>query len=628
MGQSFQAQIQQLLQAGIATHLVENPTAIDPLFALSKVRDFPEVTFAASFEDGTVVLGCPTDLPEPLMGIAQPITSTAPPPPDPIEAKLDALLAGLDELKQQESGASAADQRDDQIAVALEQLQSTQPAMQAQMTELRTALEQGLKDVSGRLADDTTVRALQPQLMQIAQAIETTADAPRVTQELSQIQNQTTEILTALASQRPGLDPQAFEAHLASLEARLTEQMAATPTPPDLSAQTEGLASSQQVMEQVLTTVSNDIKSMIAMQGAAHSQEVPCPTLPELISALEDAPKLAALDDRLDAISHSIAHLTDGGNTKTDPAIDNLSRQIDALASDVAAIAHKPVPKVDLTEQRQGMARFQTAMGTVLSRLEHAITDLGEVGQTTRNAIPGALEEQLASLSAQILTVTGLPQQLNQIEAGLAELPSHRDAILCELQNTPQRGDPSQEFVAQRRSLAHLANAIGMVVSRVEAAVDGLVQNNDRDELAPILARIETVLAETAAPKPDVEVIERVTEQGRQIGDLRAEITRLFERPPPTLDLTAQRKSFAQFGAAIATVVARFEKIAAQFEMPPVEQKDVQTSETKQEVPSSPGTSFADNRISIAQLRHEFAELIAKQIKQNTAAGTDRDPAT
>ena len=65
MGQSFQVQIQQLFQAGIATHFVENSAALDPIFALSKTQDFPQITFAASIDDGTDALGGRGALPDP-----------------------------------------------------------------------------------------------------------------------------------------------------------------------------------------------------------------------------------------------------------------------------------------------------------------------------------------------------------------------------------------------------------------------------------------------------------------------------------------------------------------------------------------------------------------------------------
>lgn len=77
MAQASQAQIFQLAQAGIATHMIPDQTGVDPVFAMARARDMPDVEFAALFEKETLVLGCPNGLPDDLAPLAQPIDLSA-----------------------------------------------------------------------------------------------------------------------------------------------------------------------------------------------------------------------------------------------------------------------------------------------------------------------------------------------------------------------------------------------------------------------------------------------------------------------------------------------------------------------------------------------------------------------
>ncbi len=113
MGQSTQQHIDALARAGIVTHVVTNPDGVDALFALSKAQDFPDVQFAATFDDGVIALGCPNGLPDALTNIAtevevaeEPLPATAPTVPDSVEpnaaldARFDALSAQIDDMRQ------------------------------------------------------------------------------------------------------------------------------------------------------------------------------------------------------------------------------------------------------------------------------------------------------------------------------------------------------------------------------------------------------------------------------------------------------------------------------------------------------------------------------------------------
>ncbi|MEL6640338.1 MAG: hypothetical protein AAFP98_03325 [Pseudomonadota bacterium] len=79
MAQSCHSHIQNLARAGIATHVIFDDSLVDPVFAMAKARDMPDVHFAALFENDTLVLGCPHGLPAELAQLAKPILVNDPP---------------------------------------------------------------------------------------------------------------------------------------------------------------------------------------------------------------------------------------------------------------------------------------------------------------------------------------------------------------------------------------------------------------------------------------------------------------------------------------------------------------------------------------------------------------------
>lgn len=95
MKDTIDQQIQTLVQSGLATHLIRNPRSVDSVFAVAKAQDLPQVTFAAAFEDGSLVIGCPTDLPDVLAELAEPLEPQVPTEPQPEEPDLSAQIAAL-----------------------------------------------------------------------------------------------------------------------------------------------------------------------------------------------------------------------------------------------------------------------------------------------------------------------------------------------------------------------------------------------------------------------------------------------------------------------------------------------------------------------------------------------------
>ncbi|PJI91426.1 hypothetical protein BC777_0254 [Yoonia maricola] len=743
MGQSFQPHIQQLLQAGIATHFVQNDTAVDPVFAVSKTQDFPEVTFAAAFEDGTVVLGCKGALPKPLIGLAQPIVPVDTQTVDQTDAKLDAILARLEQVDA--ADARQPTPRDDEKLLAVLDAQMTLgKTLQDQLTSVATAVG-NLPQDSNNAATDSALNALHTQLETLTETMQSPPHADRISQDLAQLRGDIAQLLPLIAAQQALPTADAIETLIADLETRLTAQTAATPAP-DLTPQTEAINAMEQALTQGLSTVSNDVKTLITMHDTTEDSSTTEAQLSELKTALENLPGLAAIGDKLATISEQLGGLTD--KKSHDPAQDQLSAQINTLVTDVAAMSQRPDPTLDLTEQRQGLARFQTAMNTVLGRLEQAIADLADVGQTNQKpetqdlhnkldtladtlspveSLPaqfadlteqrqGLLQSQTAmatilrrvelaitnlskvedtnkkpetqhlhdkldtladtlapveSLPAQLAdlteqqqgllqfqtaiapvlermelamanlsevhetsqktdtqdlhakldmlsdtfaSVSGLPAQFADLTASLAPLPQQSDTILGQLSELSLRADPATYETAQRRSMAYFANAISSIIARIETTADAMGNDNAQPDLTPLLTRIEASLSAVAA-QPQADVGEILQAQRDDLNVLRADIATLCERPLPTIDLTAQRASFAQFATALRSILERFEGIAAQIEAPQEVQLPPNPAEPHQD---ETAPSFSDNRISLDALRLDFAELIAKQIMDHT----------
>ncbi|MEL7178994.1 MAG: hypothetical protein AAFN63_04105 [Pseudomonadota bacterium] len=529
MGQSFQVHIQQLFQAGIATHFVANSAALDPIFALSKTQDFPQITFAAAFDDGTVALGCKGALPEPLVDVAQPITPHNT-PADQTEAKLDAIAAQLQQMQGADRQTTTSSPEFDRVLASLDGQLALGEAIQEQIASMAAAIAAKPKG-----NDDGALGTLQTQLAQLFEQMQAAPD----TSALEQLRAEVAQIIPVIEGKAETDDTK--EA-IADLETRLTAQIADLPNP-----QTDAIVATQQGIEQTLTTLSNDVKSLITMQGAVQSDG----QLAEIMARLDDLPGLAALDEKYGSIVESLRQLKESAPTA--PADDHLSTQINALAAEIASISQRPAPTLDLTEQRQNLARFQTAMATVLERLEQAITHL-----TTANDDSGdsAISAQLDRLLETITPVTSLPAQLADLGASVTPL--------------------SQQF-----------SDLG---ERMETVTQEVPQTPD---LTPLLERQRTAF-----------------------DALQAELLSLIDRPAPTIDLTAQRASFAHFANALGTVLDRFERVATQFEAPAM-------APPPADEPKTDPAPFSDARISLEALRIDFAELIAKQIMESSAADTE-----
>ncbi|MFA8442730.1 hypothetical protein [Yoonia sp.] len=584
MGQSSQVHIQQLFQSGVATHIVENKATIDPIFALSKVRDFPEVTFAAAFDDGIVVLGCAGQLPDQLARIAQPIIPKEPAPPNGVGAKLDALIARLD----QSDSDNASQDRIGEVLATFEQQQTMIAALQDQISNMQISVETAVQNSAASSTEDPRFDMLQGKLEQLIDNNGSVSDFDSALQQLSHMRADMAEVLS----------------------------LAKAPSPPDLSRQTTDIAPTQQMIEQALNRVSNDVKALIAMHGAAGTQGDIQSEISELKTKLEDLPALTAIDAKLDQLTLALNEIVDAHSHANAFDDAQLGIKIDALATDIAAMSQQPSTEVDLATQRQTFAKFLTAMGTVIARLEQTVTDVATLGAANKSADTQQLQQKIDTVCENLAPIRTMSTQLADLNSTLAPLPAQGDRILHQLSNLDTRTDPTNAEAAQRRSLAYFVHAIETIVSRVEGAADGIRNAPQQTDFAPHLDQIETYLATVATQESQNDVLARITTQHDELRALRSDIATFHDRPAPVLDLTAQRASFAQFATALQTVLGRFEKIAAHIEQP-VQDRGI--SGEAAEIEQDPnGPPFSDVRVSLQDLRKDFAELIAKQIMQNT----------
>lgn len=176
MEQASRAHIQNLAQAGIATHMILDENLVDPVFAMAKAREMPAVQFAALFENDTLVLGCPDGVPVELRALAQPIEIDATPPQQapqvPAVARTPPAQDPLEAVYAPAHRAMGAPSREGEILTALQTLTTT---MAQQSHDQISALR--------RLADSIDRRPTEaPELAKIQrslQAIEAELDEMR-----------------------------------------------------------------------------------------------------------------------------------------------------------------------------------------------------------------------------------------------------------------------------------------------------------------------------------------------------------------------------------------------------------------------------------------------------------------
>ncbi len=596
MGTSFQSHIQRLQQAGIATHLVENADAVDPLFALAKVRDFPQVTFAAVFENGSVVLGCHDTLPPQLQDIAQPIVATDERPSDDLMAKMDALH----EAVRTSSDVAASDVMAQLSAIqaTLDQQGQTAAQVADRLTEFENQFAESREAITAKLPDDGALETIATQLSALQDTIKDFSDHDALTAIRAD--------LAALTAQGEAAPPD-FEALLNQHANDIIAQVSnAFPKPAPITDLLDGQRMLQQSLAEVADTVQTMLTASTASDQAAH------PALPDILDRLN---QLTGLSDMVTQIPEQIAILGEK-ITAPDPQPDNhLAKQISDLSDQIAILGSRPDPVIDLTEQRQILARFQTAMSTVLSRLENQIECVSSLQQddTVAQLRWDSVTEKMQALSESIAPLADLPNRIAAIDTQLQQLPEAQDAVLRTLNDLKRRPDPALDLTEQRQSLAQFASAVGTAVKRLEMVAEQLTHDKTDTDIMPTLARMEDLFRTTHAQDNQMDLGQALAAHGSEIAALKTDIVAYLERPAPAPDLTMQRASLARFATALGTVVSRFERIAAQFETVTETQPPPCADAAPPAAPLAP-RPFAHADISFDALRTGLAELIAQQI--------------
>lgn len=572
MAEPFQAHIQRLMQAGIATHLVAHSDAVDPLFALSKVRDFPEVTFAAVFEDGIVVLGCHGSLPEPLQALAKPIQPQAVSANNDLEEKIDALSALI------------TSQQDPNEATDLSQQIASMPKVLDAQSQATESVQDRLSQIDGRLTslgDETTAKLAHamPDLTPLVTGFDQLRE--EITKGFAENENQTG---SGTAHQLAVL--------LADFEARLQSRLAAEPETPELAAQTSEIASEQRVLHKKLADMALDLKALTAMQGA------------EVSNGRDSfADDVVQLHQRLDALA-------------------DLDTRVAAISSEISAMSQRPDPVIDLTAQRQSLARFENAMTVALGRLETETARIAAFEPDKDGSGLAALTEQISGFSDHLAQVTELPTRLTDIDEVLREIPKQQKALATAVSALEQRPDPVLDLTEQRRSFAQFTTALSTAIARLET----LAHNDTPKALAAVAEKLGNLATQESDTPADEAVAQLLSDQQEEIASLRQDVTLHLQRPGPVLDLTRQRTSLAQFGTALGAMLTRFERIASQLEQAAPDSPSIPVADDMPDAPLKVARVFDKDDISLEAMRFNFAELIAKQIMQNTNAGQSGTP--
>lgn len=235
-----------------------------------------------------------------------------------------------------------------------------------------------------------------------------------------------------------------------------------------------------------------------------------------------------------------------------------------------------------------GNARMDQVLTTLTQQIEsHADTQQDD-------AETGAIQALLEDIQHRLeLAMPVEPQENMHPTQDTVESVAERTAILSALaqlqetiENLAARPDPVLDLTAQRQSFAQFGTVMKMIVQRLEGTAEQIKESlettsssnvvEDHAALGAQLDALPGVLAEALRSSPQAaSVVTQLVEIKEQLSHLPAAqgqaeemmtvLQNLANRPKPILDLTEQRRSFASFTTALATVVQRLEKSADRF---------------------------------------------------------------
>lgn len=601
MRQQFEAQIRQLAQAGIATHVISNTEDVDALFTVARARDMPMVRFAAAFEDGLLAVGCPDGLPDELANLAVPIVvepdvteHANKPQPTNVNEKIALLAQRISENMPAPAPA-------------------TTPDVSAQLSEIRDAIR-----ALSQTPPDQILRDIQSQIEALA-AQSASAGESQDLQQIGPAEDQ-------LALGDPD-DSEDLGQILTDLEA------ASVPAAPELD----------------ITPIMTVLLEIQAQISALSVEDSPVGTdVSHLLTAFEGR-ILAALAEQGNAHDPATATLIEG------------QANLQALVSDLPnRIVIPPVPVIDIAQQRQSFAQFATALSKimgrfddVLERLDHptaseldppfdidgAMSNLRDGIAADHAAIVSDLREQIASLVPP-LDIEGAMTNLRECIATdqAASLSDLREQITSFLPQTA----PNLDLTAQRQSFAVFTTALAKAIARLESTADEMVaamsSSIDDHETPNWVGSLDAAMADLRA---EVETL--LTYQSDAFSAVRSDIGSLADATASRLDIVQQDRRYAAYAAALSEALAKFHELTAvsvdddgadtiDTSLPgslgePVEDVSDQTGDVTQaaKLEKQIAAFSTGAHKGIEDLRTDFAELIASQIRQKILS---EDPET
>ena len=638
-----QRHLDPLIHAGIVTHVVSVQEALDPLFAVAQMRDLPEVQFVAAFEDGLIALGCADGLPDVLKDIAspaQPINAQVsqdtgqtgiPEGLERIEKTSRRLEYLLDAMKPDtgtptEGAMAALTERLSALEATLKAQAETQDIrpLKQQITGLHRRFD-GLADVArsvntlmdkvdGGLRPPTLdTRSIEVKLDEIAAAIPASLDPAHIinpltsedgpiaslSQGLSQIQGrlddlsvpdvkdeygpQTLATLDAINTRLglQGEDQQSLRAEVSHL-AQTLEALAERP------AQVIDLTEQKQGFDQFAAVLAMIVKRIEAAATEIKSTQVSPERSAKMDQVAADVARLAEAADVGPPASVDLHPVLDALTALRDTVME-LPKDLSELRTDLSALANQPKPVLDLTEQRRSFAAFSTTLSAVVQPLESAITQFADgsadAGTEALNAEVlsriTALSDGLDRIGATKPDLSPLMEKLDAIAAEKETVAGGLDAVIGKIDGLAQRPDPVLDLTAQRADFARFGTALGQMIKRIEATLDGLAASSGDDELNTMLAQISDQIGALpdkdticAALRTEVSQLEKWVETAKAASDhqlgilenLREGLSGLQERPDPAFDIMAQTKAVTQMSDVLTGAKDQIAGIAAMLE--------------------------------------------------------------
>lgn len=512
-----QDDIARLFHSGVVTHQIRNPDAMDPLFAVSQLRDLPEVRFAAAFHDGLLLLGCPDGPPESIADMVELVTQQpAPAQPSPeIDRKLDQLSARLEDFKANQER---------QLAPALQHLGS----VSGQLDFLVDALAPDTAKAADQ-QENASLESLQALLQELVQKSE---GLPA----LERLETSVTGLTEGAEQQRQNIQ-ETLETLKSALEQPMEEAETTTSQSPDFEAISSDICSRLEPKLDSLTALVTDMHDVIQVAKPNHDPTDPGNAVADAINALtarmesgsDQSEQHAAVQAQLNEIMNAIQRTSDTGE-----AVASLQNQFEALPS-------------------------KSQIDSAFSKFEGELSKIAEQSETAAQQSQASIA--LLKRAAERDTVKTITQKLDALTEQSAKA-DEQPLMMDEIKGLGAQIEGLNEQVADLKAAttpgeATLENALGEKLDRLAENVSARSEPLDYSDYFSSLethmqALHEVLTTQTTAGNA------QAFEQG--LSNLREEVVRLAEkRPEAVVDLTEQRRGFAAFTTAMSKVVQRFE---------------------------------------------------------------------